>query len=1087
MSPSRGPLAAMVGWLMVGLAVGHAQVPAPQPYSATEATGEHVLALWQFNAGQETEDNSGRGHTLKLRGNAGFVPEGRFGSCLESFPARTEDNQAGGGMAANSPQLTPDGAFTLELWLKPKPEMSAAKQSFLVDKKYFHYARDLPQANTDYCLYLEHRSGAGYTITASLGFGTDSVWASSQTVQLEAGTWYQLAYAYDGAGTSRFFVDGKAVGKAVHPGRGAVTAGRNPLVIGDRVGSSYVGCAAFLDEVRLCRGLLPAYAGTLEIGTLGSRTVFRRLEENARVSVSVDNDTSFPLTDITLDATLNGVVRRENGGTLAPGASWHIDVPVDTRLRPGEYPLQLVVTSGPPDRGQTAEANLTVRLVARPAPDRMPVVMWGHGDPEQLKEIGFTHQLAYLVDYGRVWKAGEPTEAMAPAAVANNAATLNRYLAEGIEACAYLYPGRWVGTNKELGQYQRVDRAGKTYPRENISASHPDMQAYAYNVGASVARTFGHFPAFTAALVHSEIRDGTALSFHDFEQEAARRSLGFDIPPEAVSKNGVSYSALPGFPAQRVIPDDHPILRFYSWFWKDGDGWNPLHTRLHEGLKSTGRTDLWTFFDPAVRAPSVWGSGGGVDVISQWTYSYPDPIKIGEATDELFAMADGHPGQQVMKMTQIIWYRSGTAPTLPEDEAARAQWEKDIPDAKFITIAPDHLREAFWSELSRPVRGIMYHGWGSLVPVTQGGYRFTNPETAGVLQELIRTVVRPLGPTLLQVPDRPNDVALLTSFSSQVFAGRGTSGWSNSWEARLHEIAQWAALQPRILFDEHVVRDRLAGVKVLFLPACDVLTKSVADAVLGFQRRGGIVVGDEFLCPAISPDILVPSCGGRGEARETKAEMQAAAAQLRQELDAFYTRYADTSDPDVIPRVRSWGTADYLFALNDKRTYGAYVGHHRKVMEKGLPAEAVLSLNRATGQVYDLVAGQQIATETKAGRLLIPATFGGGGGHLFLVTERPIRQLTCNGPNQIARGERAEFKVTIGDDQGNPVDAVIPVQLTVLDADGATAEGSGFYAAAGGKLTVALDLAPNDSPGTWTVVARELASNREARSAFTLR
>ena len=215
----------------------------------------------------------------------------------------------------------------------------------------------------------------------------------------------------------------------------------------------------------------------------------------------------------------------------------------------------------------------------------------------------------------------------------------------------------------------------------------------------------------------------------------------------------MNYSRLADFPATRIIPDDHPLLRFYQWFWKEGDGWNTLHSQVHRGLKSAGRTDLWTFFDPAVRVPSVWGSGGEVDVISQWTYSYPDPIKIGQATDELLAMADGAAsGQKVMKMTQIIWYRSQTAPELPSEEARRAAWEKEIPDARFITIAPDHLREAFWSKISRPIQGIMYHGWGSLVAAEHGSYRYTNPATRGVLTELVRDVVRPLGPTLVQLP-----------------------------------------------------------------------------------------------------------------------------------------------------------------------------------------------------------------------------------------------------------------------------------------------------------------------------------------------
>ena len=55
-----------------------------------------------------------------------------------------------------------------------------------------------------------------------------------------------------------------------------------------------------------------------------------------------------------------------------------------------------------------------------------------------------------------------------------------------------------------------------------------------------------------------------------------------------------------------------------------------------------------------------------------------------------------------------------------------------------------------------------------------GDQRRTNPETRGVLTQLVHDVVQPLGPTLLQVPDPPARVALLESFASQVFAQRGT-------------------------------------------------------------------------------------------------------------------------------------------------------------------------------------------------------------------------------------------------------------------------------------------------------------------------
>jgi hypothetical protein len=245
----------------------------------------------------------------------------------------------------------------------------------------------------------------------------------------------------------------------------------------------------------------------------------------------------------------------------------------------------------------------------------------------------------------------------------------------------------------------------------------------------------------------------------------------------------VDWKKIEGFPKDRVIPDDDPIYRYYKWYWKQGDGWNGLNTVLHKALKETvRRKDFWTWHDPAVRVASVFGSGGAVDVISQWTYTYPDPIRIGLATDELLAMASGADHKQdVMKMTQIIWYRSQTAPK-PEPgkpaPAYQAAWEREQPDAPFITIPPMHLREAFWTKMARPIKGIMYHGWQSLVPVNaHSGYRFTNPETRHELARLIRTVVRPLGPALKKITEVPSDVAFYECFASQVYARRGTYGW----------------------------------------------------------------------------------------------------------------------------------------------------------------------------------------------------------------------------------------------------------------------------------------------------------------------
>ncbi|MBD3291909.1 MAG: hypothetical protein GF393_03230 [Armatimonadia bacterium] len=442
-------------------------------------------------------------------------------------------------------------------------------------------------------------------------------------------------------------------------------------------------------------------------------------------------------------------------------------------------------------------------------------------------------------------------------------------------------------------------------------------------------------------------------------------------------------------------------------------------------------------------------------------------------------MADGRPGQGVMKMTQVIWYRSGTAPQTPEDPADRADWETEQPDARFITISPDHMREAFWSKMARPVQGIMYHGWGSLAPPLgePGGYRFTHDDTWRVLQELIRDVVRPLGPALKMIPDRQTDVALLESFASQMFARRGSSGWGKSWEADMHLILQWAQLQPRVLYDETIVRDGLDDYQVLVMPNCDVLTRSVADEINAFQRRGGIIIADENLAPGVLADIHVQSISRRGKnAEEAKADLLVAAADLRAQLDDFYQRYGETSDPDVVPRFRQYGSTDYLFLVNDKRTYGDYVGHHGLVMEKGLAADVNVTVRRESGHVYDLVAHSPVAMQQSEEGMRLDVSMDPGGGRLLMITDRPVAGVSIDAPARARRGSQLEVKATIVDRDGQAIDAVVPVQVQLLDPENREAERSGYYAARDGAVAVSFDVAGNDSSGEWTIRVTELAS-----------
>jgi len=166
--------------------------------------------------------------------------------------------------------------------------------------------------------------------------------------------------------------------------------------------------------------------------------------------------------------------------------------------------------------------------------------------------------------------------------------------------------------------------------------------------------------------------------------------------------------------------------------------------------------------------------------------------------------------------------------------------------------------------------------------------------------------------------------------------------------------------------------------------------------------------------------------------------------------------------------------------VNDRREFGTYVGQHGLVMENGQPSASSLSLPRPAGVVYDLVAGRLVPTTTRAGRLTWPVDLGSGDGGVFLVTPRAIGRVEIAAPETARTGNGVEVTIRVTDDAGEPVPAVVPLQVAIADPAGRSAEFSGYYVAQNGTLRLRLDLAANDRPGVWQIQVRELASGRAA-------
>jgi hypothetical protein len=148
-------------------------------------------------------------------------------------------------------------------------------------------------------------------------------------------------------------------------------------------------------------------------------------------------------------------------------------------------------------------------------------------------------------------------------------------------------------------------------------------------------------------------------------------------------------------------------------------------------------------------------------------------------------------------------------------------------------------------------------------------------------------------------------------------------------------------------------------------------------------------------------------------------------------------------------------------------------------MENGLPSEGVLTVKRTGGRVYDLLAAREVRTlPTKGGSLQVATRLGPCDGQMLMVTERPIAKVIVDAASAVKLGASLPVKVTVADDKGAPLAAIVPVRVDFIAPDGQHGEFSGYYAARDGKLAVRFDLASNDQPGLWQITVRELASGK---------
>lgn len=590
-----------------------------------------------------------------------------------------------------------------------------------------------------------------------------------------------------------------------------------------------------------------------------------------------------------------------------------------------------------------------------------------------------------------------------------------------------------VDTGQMAKLWPIVDRDGghgRPYP----DATNPECYEAMLEMTRKTAAAIPDDPCVSVVHVNSEVRDRARPSFTpELARRYAQASGGREVPVEVQNRQAAHFRQIKGFPVSRIVPEDDPLLSFFRWYWYDGDNWNSYSTdatRIYQNRKHP----MATMYDPVVRNPPIRGCGGKVTFASQWIYVVPEPYKCAFSVSEEKAMVRGHPGQGVWTMIQSITYRRNAAPKAPPEGTA-PEWYGRYPDCRYITTPHDFMREAMWSLFARQIDGHCHYAFQALLPQpdpvnrktgksarTPHTYVCTDTNTYFVISELFHRIGEPLGPFLRAAPERPSPVAFLESFATYVFAHKASLSSSSAIFDR-GSLAVAAGLQPSVLYEEDLAETGISDdIKVLLAPQCDVLSRKSHEAIKAWQLRGGTLIADRCLPPALMRDYDFPAFKRTGKAAADAPMVRKAAAELRALVSKVCEPYSGTSTGDIFTWVRTAGSADYLFAINDRRTAGDYVGQWGLIHEKGLPTSGDVYLNRSAGAVYDLERHCAVPFKSKNGRTTVHVDLKPCDGAVLMVTAAPLKPL-ATGVSRTATG----CTVTV---RAAEKDVMIPIEIT---------------------------------------------------------
>jgi Beta-galactosidase trimerisation domain len=759
--------------------------------------------------------------------------------------------------------------------------------------------------------------------------------------------------------------------------------------------------------------------------------------------------------------------------TIAPGSSVEIVLNLDTRkIRAGEYMIKSTLSL--PRDGVSNTEIIPFGIARNWNPERFNYFTWGQPrEEDDIKDyiahghtMGISGYRAQLLDWQH-----------------NGAAVPKDKLPSRIGPAAKGGPFHWLdlclkygmvsGTNLQAwgGSFWPGDIYGKNGQDKKLRIMQPFNQKFrefSLNFTESHVRELAQYPAFRILNINTETEFHNHADYSALGLARLKKDTGLDAPPKGCdSFAGFRHTEMPGLVKDGIIEDTHPVLKYYRWFWQQGEGWNTLAVEMGKRAKKA-KPSLLVYHDPAARMPYFRDRHDGIDGWD-WTYTNPNAGTLPYKIDVLRAIRDTEKST-VCNYVQVLWKRL-------------------VIGDRNLCPSTSIIRLGLLLSSSRPVTAVGH--WN-----TNWMRDPAHLDRWDGVRRLQEEFWKPVGPVLTNLKmASKRDIAFVVSHTNEIFAAKHRGLWQKEGAlAGWHEAFMRNGLSVDILLEKDVTEGKLANYKVAFLPMLEITSRSVQEGLIKYARAGGKIVADNnlgFSLPNVTTlktdlnHLTYPNWAwmrvrneGQGiRAPERIKKMWETVAEIKKVFAAQCKEVAQPSDPWLTTTGREFEGVPYVYAVNDKRSAGAVGKRFGTILEVGEPLTASLSAPaKDVAAVYDLVTHRKVAVTRKGDRITWQKDYAPASATVFALLPQEIGSLRVSLAPDVKRGGSFELQVNILDVKGKPVRGVLPIRFTLRDSQGMENEYSDTFAVKNGTFTKQGNIALNDLSGTWSAKIDDLAS-----------